>query len=323
MTARTGSRVHPDYKTKRKTTNWAEYNEALRSRGDLAIWFSDEAIERWKAAPTGKRGAQRKYSDLAILTSLTLRLVFHLGLRQTQGFVRSLIRLMELGLDTPDFSTLSRRNRTVEVPKPTKVQSGPVHLIVDSSGLKILGDGEWHAYKHETKNRRRQWRKLHFGVDAEGHILATELTKSGADDAGQVPNLLDQIDDEIGRFTGDGAYDAMKVYEALSDHQERPIRVVVPPVKGAVKSDEPGRAVAWRNQNVEDIDRLGRQTWRKEAGYFAQGRAENTVFRYKRIIGDSMRAIDFEAQKRESQIGRNILNRMAELGMPASHPVAG
>ena len=167
MTARTGSRVHPDYKTKRKTTNWAEYNEALRSRGDLAIWFSDEAIERWKAAPTGKRGAQRKYSDLAILTSLTLRLVFHLGLRQTQGFVRSLIRLMKLELDTPDFSTLSRRNRTVEVPKPAKVQNGPVHLIVDSSGLKILGDGEWHAHKHQTKNKRRQWRKLHFGVDAD------------------------------------------------------------------------------------------------------------------------------------------------------------
>ena len=140
-------------------------------------------------AQSGRPGGQHRYSDLAIVTALTLRTVFHLPLRQTEGFVGSLIRLMGLGLDTPDHTTLSRRSATVEVPQIDRRTSEPIHLAIDSNGLKIMGDGEWHAHKHRTSNKRRVWRKLHLGVDAEGFILGSELTGSGVDDAsvGAVP----------------------------------------------------------------------------------------------------------------------------------------
>ncbi len=188
---------------------------------------------------------------------------------------------------------------------------------MDSSGLKIIGKGEWHVHKHGAK-ARRGWRKLHIGVDAGGYIVASELTESGADDANQVPDLLGQVEDEVDRFTADGAYDKKRVYEALSARQERPTTVVVPPKKGAVLSNAAGRATAWRNANVTAIEVLGRRRWRKDSGYHGQSRVENTFFRYKRIIGDRLRATDLVAQKREALIGCAVLNRMAELGTSES-----
>ncbi|MCP5069048.1 MAG: IS5 family transposase, partial [bacterium] len=218
MAARKSSLVNRKYKTKYRVANWSEYERGLRDRGDVTIWFSEEAIEAWKPPRNGRRGGQRLYSNLAILTSLTLRAVFHLALRQTEGFVSSLLRLMGLDLTAPDHTTLSRRNKDVEVPRQSRANGEPIHLIVDSSGLKIVGKGDWHVHKHRAK-ARRGWRKLHIGVDAEGYIVASELTESGADDANQVPDLLGQVDDEVDRFTADGAYDKKRVYEALSARQ--------------------------------------------------------------------------------------------------------
>jgi len=215
MAARTKTKVSPKYKTKYRVKKWAAYDVALRARGDITFWFDEEAIGAWNSQPSGRPGGRRRYSDLAIVTALTLRMVFHLPLRQTEGFVASLIGLMGLGLKTPDHTTLSRRSRNVEVPCFSK-SSGPLHLVIDSTGLKILGDGEWQSRKHKTSNKRRSWRKLHLGIDEDGYIIASALTDRVADDACVAISMLEQIEGTIAWFTADGAYDTRPMYEALA-----------------------------------------------------------------------------------------------------------
>ena len=232
MAARTKTRVSPKYKTKYHVKNWAAYDIALRARGDITVWFDEEPIGAWNAPSSGRPGGQRRYSDLAIVTALTLRTVFHLPLRQVEGFVASLIGLMGLALQTPDHTTLSRRHRSVEVPNLARGQAGPLHLVIDSAGLKILGDGEWHAHKHKTSNQRRSWRKLHLGIDGDGYIIASALTDRAADDACVEISLLKQIEG-IARFTADGAYDSRPMYKALAAAGASDIRIVIPPTKTA------------------------------------------------------------------------------------------
>jgi len=182
-------RRHHIPKQRRKVTNWAAYDASLRQRGSLTVWFTDEAIAAWRAAPRTTRGGQRWYSPLAILTALTLRAVFRLALRQTEGLIGSIIRLLGLTLAVPDHSTLSRRAATLEVPRPRSgcsADKAPMHLLVDSTGLKLCGAGEWLLEKHGAKTRR-SWRKLHIGVDAEtDEIVAATLTTNDVDDASQL-----------------------------------------------------------------------------------------------------------------------------------------
>ena len=190
MAAGKSSRINRQYKKKYRIRNWREYERGLRSRGDVTIWLSEDAIAAWIPPKNGLRGGQRRYSNLAIRTALTLRVVFGLPLRQTEGFLDSLLSLMSRDLKAPDHTTLSRRNQMVVVPPLTRSHDGPIDLIVDSTGLKILGRGEWNAHKHKTSKKRRDWRKLHIGVDAEGFMVAAELTASSRDDASTLPDLL-------------------------------------------------------------------------------------------------------------------------------------
>ena len=187
-------------------TNWAAYDTALRQRGSLTVWFTEAAIAAWKAEPRATRGGQPRYSALAITTALTLRAVFRLALRQTEGLIASLLGLLGLDLAAPDHSTISRRGETLPVSRAGP-GSEPVHLLVDSTGLKLCGPGEWLVEKHAAKVRR-SWRKLHIGVDADtGQIIAAELTSKDVDDGSQVGPLLEQIAGPVASFTGDGAYD--------------------------------------------------------------------------------------------------------------------
>jgi hypothetical protein len=191
---RMNSRVHPKYKTKYRVSNWAEYDRALVERGNITLWISDDAIASWKPAPTGRRGAQRKFSDHAIETALTLRLVFKLPLRQAEGFLRSLLSLMALDLEAPDHTTISRRSQQVDVGLRLAATKGRLHLIVDSTGLSIVGEGEWAAAKHGGRGKRA-WKKLHLGVDRSGVIIAEVLTDGKADDARTALGLIDEMDD--------------------------------------------------------------------------------------------------------------------------------
>ena len=195
-------------KQKFKVTNWAGYDVSLRQRGSLTVWVTEEAIAAWTAEPRTGRGEQRTYSALAILTALTLRAVFRLALRQTEGLIGSVIRLLGLDLAVPDHSTLSRRAETLQVPRPRAGPGAePMHLLVDSTGLKLCGAGEWLHEKHGTKVRR-SWRKLHLGMDAgTGQIAASLLTTKDVDDGSRVGSLLDQVEGPLASFTGDGAYD--------------------------------------------------------------------------------------------------------------------
>ena len=137
------SRVHPNHKTKYRATNWAEDDQALVERGNITIWISPGAIKAWSAKPPGRRGAPQKYSGLAIETALTLRLVFRLPLRQTEGFLRSLLALMDLTLEAPDHTTLSRRSKSLNPKLAPVVSKEPIHLIIDSTSLSIVGEGVW------------------------------------------------------------------------------------------------------------------------------------------------------------------------------------
>src|SRR5690554_4129701 len=184
-----------------KTRNWPAYNEALKRRGSLTIWFDPEMT--WDAAPTGKRGRQQTYSDTTIQTCLTMKVLFGMALRQTTGFVESLLRLVGLDWSVPDFSTLSRRQKTLAVNIPYRGSKGPLHLLIDSTGIKVEGEGEWHARKHGGP-KRRVWRKIHLGIDEQTlEIRAVEVTGSHIGDAPVLPNLLSQIPagEEIGSVT--------------------------------------------------------------------------------------------------------------------------
>jgi hypothetical protein len=318
MAARTKSKVTPKYKTKYCVKNWAAYEAALRKRGDITVWFDEDAIDAWNAPASGRAGGQRRYSDLAIVTALTLRSVFHLPLRQTEGFVASLIRIMGLDLETPDHTTLSRRSRTVEVPDLVRRHHGPVHLAIDSTGLKIMGDGEWHAHKHKTSNKRRSWRKLHLAVDGEGFIVASELTESSVDDASVGVAMIEGMDTAIPRFTADGAYDTRAIYEALATAGPPRPTIVIPPRRTASPSSSAEVILEQRDAAIVRIAEVGRRQWRKDAGAHQQARAENGMYRYKRIIGDALRSRKPDTQKKEMLIAVNVINMMTGLGMPES-----
>jgi hypothetical protein len=234
MAARKSPKVNRKYKTQYRVKNWADYEAGLRGRGDVTLWISKEAVAGWAPTEPGGRGGQRLYSDLAILTSLSLRMIFHLPLRQAEGFVASLIKLMGVGLRAPDHATLCRRNKTVEVPALRRDHAGPIHLIVDSTGLEIFGDGEWHARKHKGGKARRGWRELHIGVDDEGFVVAAKLTDNSGDDATMIPDLLVQLNAPIKRFTGDGAYDRRDVYRQVAEAGTEDMMVVIPPRRSAI-----------------------------------------------------------------------------------------
>ena len=204
-TCRMNYRIHPKYKTKYRVTNWSEYDQALAQRGSITVWISPAAIKGWKPKPSGLRGAPHKYSDLAIETALALRLVFHLPLRQTEGFLNSLFEMMDLDLPAPDHTTLSRRSKQLNVKLRRIPTKGAIHLIVDSRGLSIVGEGEWAAAKY-GKRGKRGWKKLHLGVDEAGMVVAQELTDSTTDDAGTGLRLIDSVKPNIKSFTGDAAY---------------------------------------------------------------------------------------------------------------------
>ena len=223
------SRVHPTYKTKYRVGNWPAYDRTLVQRGDLTVWLAPEAIATWEAAGVGKRGGQLQYSDIAIETALTLRLLFHLPLRQTEGFLQSLFGMMGLELAAPDHTTLSRRGQLLDV-RLRRVPTGKgLHLIVDSTGLSIVGEGEWARAKHGVRGTRG-WKKLHLGVDRSGVIVAHALTEATVDDAATAIELISAFDGGLTSVTGDAAYDTIAFYETAA---ARGATVVIPPNRTA------------------------------------------------------------------------------------------
>ena len=310
------SRVHPTYKTKYHVRNWASYDRALVRRGDLTIWLSPAAIAAWEPDGAGTRGAQRKYSDLAIETALTLRLLFHLPLRQAEGFLTSLFVLMGLDLRSPDHTTLSRRGQHLDLTLRHVPKRAGLHLIIDSTGLSIVGEGEWAAAKHGGRGTRG-WKTLHVGVDHTGVIVAHALTDATVDDATTGVELIEAVTDDIASVTADAAYDTVAFYEAVG---ARGATVVVPPAKTARVSRRRPRSSA-RDRTITTVKRIGRRRWKKTSRYHQQARVENAFFRYKSIIGDGLRARTPGGRTAEALLACNILNRMTDMGRPNSYAI--
>jgi len=294
----------------------------LRQRGSLTVWFTDEAIEGWRAAPRTTPGGQPWYSPLAILTALTLRAVFHLALRQTEGLIGSVIGLLGLTLAVPDHTTLCRRAETLAVPRPQQRRDGePLHLLVDSTGLKLCGAGEWLVEKHGTKTRR-SWRKLHIGLDADtGQIVAAMLTTKDIDDGAEVGPLLDQVTGPVDSFTADGAYDQDGVSAAVAERHPA-AAIIVPPRSTAVPSETAETAPTQRDRHLQSIAEHGRAAWQKASGYTKRARAEAAIGRFKQVIGDGLRSRTDRRRATEVDVAVHALNRMLELGRPISVRVA-
>jgi hypothetical protein len=324
-------RRHRIPKQRHQVTNWPEYDAALRQRGSLTVWFTEAAIAAWGAERRTSRGGQPRYSALAITTALTLRAVFRLALRQTEGLIGSIVRLLGLALAVPDHSTLSRRAETLQVVRP-RSSSVPVHLIVDSTGLRLCGPGEWLVEKHGPRTRR-SWRKLHLGVDADtGEIVAAELTSNDVDDGSRIGPLLNQVGRPVASFTGDGAFDRGDVYGEVAARHPDAI-VIVPPRLSAVPSETADTTPTQRDKHLELIAKRGRMGgavqgsarvsawkgsggWQKASGYNDRALVESDISRYKRVIGDALRSRTEARRATEVAIAVRLLNRMLRLGRP-------
>ncbi|MBV1796714.1 IS5 family transposase [Siccirubricoccus sp. G192] len=314
MPKASAARRHHTPKQKHRVTHWAAYDAGLRARGSLTVWFTPEAATAWKAEPRIGRGGQPSYSTLAITTALTLRAVFRLALRQTEGLIGSILRLLGLDLAVPDHSTLSRRAETLAVSLP-KAGSASVHLLVDSTGLRLCEPGEWLVEKHGTK-RRRAWRVLHLATDADtGRIVASALTDRDADDGSQVGPLLDQVDGSVASFTGNGAYDRDDVYTEVTARHPDAV-VVTPPRSSAVPSDTAETDPTQRDRHLRCIAERGRMGWQRTSGYNWRALVEADVSRWKHVIGDGLRSQTDGRQVTEVAIAADVLNRMLELGRP-------
>ena len=296
-----------------KVQNWPEYEAGLRRRGSLTLWLEDGALQHWQ---TIGPGGQARYTDAAIQTTLMVRTAFKLALRQTEGLMASVITLMDLTISAPDHTTISRRAGTLPVIQPASVRDGPLHLLIDSTGLQVYGAGQWLEAKHGAKSRRK-WRKLHLAVDAaNGMIVAQTLTDQDLDDPSQVAPLLDQIGGGIARVTADGAYDGAPTYATITAHGDE-IEVVIPPRSTAIPSDELG-PLAQRDRHIEMINERGRLAWQKATDYGRRSLVETTMGRYKALIGPRLRARGLPAQQTEATIGVAVLNRTLAAGRPNS-----
>jgi len=305
-----------------RVKNWSEYEKALVQRGSITFWLSDGFEQNWLYAGEKQRGGQFDYSDKAIEVMLTVKEVFHLTNRATEGFMRSLFAMLKIGLPVPDHSTLSKRGKTLKVNLPKKTTQS-LNIVMDSTGLKIYGEGEWKVRQHGV-SKRRTWRKLHVGANPEdGEIQAALLTENSISDDEAVEALLAQIEQAMGEFAADGAYDKRKVYDSLNAHSPD-VDILIPPRKNA-RIWQHGNTKAERlkrDENVRSIRKHGRKEWKKQSGYHVRSLAETAMFRLKTIFGDDLSARLIETQTTQALIRCAALNRMTHLGMPQAYKVA-
>jgi hypothetical protein len=294
--------------------NWQQYNKALVSRGSLTLWVDELAIRKWRdTSSPARRGRRRLYSDLAVTCALTLREVYHLPLRSTQGLVSSVLRVLAAGLPAPHYSTLSRRAASLDVALPRQ-STGPLHLAVDSTGIKLYGEGEWKVRLHGVE-KRRTWRKLHLAIDHRTHeVVSMAMTGKDTLDRRALPGLISEVEGEVVEVLGDGAYDFQDCYAAI---HARGARSVIPPKKRARVRGGP----EFRDRDAAVLRgrEVGRDGWKKEAGYHRRSLAETAMMRLKTIFSDKLKAREWRRQVTELRVRCAAMNRMTGLGMPRSY----
>lgn len=309
----------PHPKEKYRLANWPEYNKALINRGSVALWLDESTLKQWHYQGPHARGGVFRYSDQCIEAALAIKAVFRLAFRQTQGLIQSLLAIMKKDIQVPSYSQLCRRQAGLKAftapPEPVEAPPEPIHLVVDSTGLKVYGEGEWKVRKHGA-DKRRTWRKLHLAADeSTNEIHAVELTTHSVSDAEMVKPLVAAVECPIGKLSGDGAYDQVKVYDELATRHIEPL---IPPRCNAVTwTDDSGNDLTHpRNEALAKIDLVGLAEWKRQIGYHRRSKAETAMFRWKAIFGERISARLLANQQSEARIKATCLNRFTRLGMP-------
>jgi IS5 family transposase len=297
--------------------NWKDYNKSLINRVSITFWIDEKNLQSWYENKDGKksRGRPKKYNDIAIITILLLKQVYRLTLRASQGFTKSLFKLMQFDLDVPSYTRICRRQESVVLPKLPKL-AGSIHMVIDSSGLKIFGEGEWKVRQHGW-SKHRMWRKLHIGVDENSKLIVTAImTENNCGDDKKLSELLNQYEGEFHQVSADGAYDS---HDCFNDITGRGAIATIPPQPNpkhkAKTEDQIKRA---RDKVVWEIQQKGRKEWKQQSGYHRRSLAENSFYRYKKILGDKLASRKFANQQIEALLRCHALNRITLNGMPIS-----
>lgn len=302
--------------------NWPEYDTSLRRRGSLTLWISQELIENWTTTEkSGGRGASPTYTDAAIETMAMVKYLFGQASRQAEGMLSSIFEMMKVSLPVPDHTTLSRRLARLPVRLPVKNKEQARHVVCDSTGVKVYGEGEWKVRQHGY-SKRRTWRKLHLCVDEETlEIIVAGGSTNSVSDGEMLPLMLAEVRDEVCQVSCDGIYDQRKCYEAINGVSAR---AAIPPRRGArIWQHANTRAERhMRDENLRSIRKKGRKKWKEDVGYHRRSLAETAVFRYKVTFGDKLHSRKIENQFNEMFIKCAALNKMVHLGMPQSYKVA-
>jgi len=306
-------------KGKYRIQNWKDYNRSLIQRGRITVWFSEDVLKKWFAAKKeGKRGHPEIYSNDAIFTALVIRSVFHLPLRALQGFLMSLLVIMNIALPVPSYTQICRRSKALGQKLKKLSKKRITDLVVDSTGLKVYGEGEWKVRQH-GHSKRRTWKKLHLAVCPDSkEIIFEVLTENSVADCEIYPEFLKAAPKSVERTYGDGAYDTESCYLANANHGAEPI---IPPQKNAVFHQKVPPHLVPRNNSYLEIlgfggDDLARKLWKKLKGYHRRSLAETSIFRFKQLFGNNIRGRRIETQRAEIRAKCQALNIMTELGMP-------
>ena len=306
-------------KEKYRITNWSEYNKALINRGFITLWLDQNTLDHWYYQGQHTAGGLFRYSDQCIQAALALKAVFRLAFRQTQGLIQSILAIMKMDLQVPSYTQLCRRQARINAftppTPPSESSAEPIYIVLDSTGLKVYGEGEWKVKKHGA-DKRRTWRKLHLAIDeATNEIHAVELTTNAISDADMAGPLVAGIKHPIARLSGDGAYDQVKVYDAL---EMRKIEPVIPPRSNAVIwTDEVGNdLIHARNEALTKICCVGLAEWKRQIGYHRRSMAETGMFRWKTTFGERLSSRLLANQQAEARLKANCLNQFTRLGMP-------
>ena len=304
-------------KTFYRIQNWKDYNRSLINRGNITVWFCEDAVKNWYTLPVQdkSRGRPFMYSDSFIELALTLRRLFNFSLRATQGFMEGMVHLLDLKLKVAHYSRLSRRSSALSIDLLNNKKT-VTDLVMDSTGLKVYGEGEWKVRIHGAQ-KRRSWRKYHVAIDPHSHeVVAVELTQNHIHDGHVVEKLLSD-QPQVGKVYGDGAYCYKQSFDAIADHGGTPL-ITIRRGTSLVKY-MPSNGEVLRNQLVKDIWAAGGQsTWKKTSGYHLRSLVETHMFRLKTILGGVLRSRKFDHQVTEARIMAKILNKMTSLGMPKS-----
>jgi hypothetical protein len=312
-----------------RVRNWKDYNEGLVNRGSINFWFSEDCLNNWiHTERSQKRGRPKKYNDIVIECGLALKCLYRLTFRSTEGFIKSLVKLLQLNLDIPDYSLLCKRQKNLTISLPTKAIKADekITILVDSTGIKIYGEGEWKVRQHGY-TKRRTWRKLHIALNGDTQeIEAFELTELGIQDWEGFEMLVKKLPKELDTSIGDGAYNNLPCYELAETHR---FKLIAPPPENASTTKERGDKInkakkallKQRDETIEQVRALGRAEWKRSVGYHRRSLVETAMFRIKTLLGDQLSSRKLENQKVEAAIRCKIINRMTTLGMPSSYAI--